>query len=189
MMKVILKNKNNILKEIDLNSYKIDNIVFGTDLVKEILLERETTNNQNDQNLEKLRDEFLLYKDDITEIIFYYNNTLFFSFHGQVKSVLCRIISYMQERKFIFLEKLSIRFIEDNLPIKNDLLYCSNDCPYLGNEFICSKYKKYIKNNIICKECFFEIAGVLQQKELSEFYQTSINNIINQEKYNVNNYE
>ena len=41
MMKIILKNKSSILQEIDLKQYEVDNIVFGSDLVKEILLEHD----------------------------------------------------------------------------------------------------------------------------------------------------
>lgn len=164
-MKIILKKEQSVLKEIEINPNDFDQIIFGTDNVKEICFVRDI-NNSDEQKLQRLFDSIneINYKE-ATSIIVFYDKEHYFSYNFSVKNVYYRVLSYMRNRQLVSQENLSIRLLEDNQPMVdfiNNIAVCDqNNCIYFNSNY-CNKYKTKLnkyqnsKEYTVCEYCYLE---------------------------------
>ena len=163
-MNIIFKGfDNNILMNLDFSKIDIEDIIFGCDKVKEILITNKIKT-FNDCVLNDIYQKLsLLDKTLIKETLIYYDKEHYLKYNFSIEAFYYRIQDYSKERQIELLEKLSIRFKEDNLLKFNkidNLLECNFNCKYLKLNF-CSKYNKKLDFNktkfIVCKNCFLDM--------------------------------
>ena len=94
-MELILKHDETVLATIPLEYDMFDNIVFGTEKVKEIAFTKDI-NNSDEMKLEPLYNELMKvsnYKDCNTMIMFY-DREHYFKFTVPLKDIYYRVLSY-----------------------------------------------------------------------------------------------
>lgn len=158
ILKFVTEDKNYFF---NLKNYEIDDIIYGSDEVKEIAI----SSNNKDGNL-KLDKLYKMFKEvepsDIKEVLIIYSNfQISYTFH--VKEFYYRTFLYEKEREENIREVLSIRFVEDNIVIpniENNEIYCNLECPYYDIDK-CIKYRKKLliqgDKILICRNCFLEM--------------------------------
>ncbi len=177
-MHLIMKKNNEILLSIPLDNFNFDQILFGSDKVKEISFIKTLKNSDElyfNQLKQKIESSDYL---EATSTIIFYSENIYFSYNVPIKTILYRTQGYMRDREFEMQENLSIRFIEDNFFIidkNNNFVFCDKEKCLHFKENYCSKYKvsldKKINNNfLICKQCFLETTPSIKNNFYNEFY-------------------
>lgn len=156
-MKIILKKAQSVVKEIEIDPNNFDEIIFGSDKVKEISFVKDIKNS-DEQKLQKLYDSIneINFKE-VDSIIVFYDKDHYFTYNFSIKDIYYRVLSYMRKRELVSQENLSIRLLEDNHPkvdFINNILVCDqNNCSYFNSNY-CDKYKTKLEKYQGTKECF-----------------------------------
>lgn len=163
-MLLIFKYNNEILKTVPVLEGTFDQVVFGTNQVKEICI-NNTVNNSDEYKLEDIYNKIhTLDYSKITEIILYCSQDNFFAFHFPIKDVYYRNMAYMRSHQLETIESISIRFKEDNIYYYNPQtkeMKCNKDqCVYFKNNH-CLKYDaSLLSSGYVCKQCFLEMEHI-----------------------------
>lgn len=189
MSSLTIKKDDLILLNVELTSYNIEDMIFGTDSIKELVFFRYI------KNTDEATMEDLFHKIDIVEkgeiytFIIYYSAELYFIFTGRLKKVFYNIQSYMERKELKTQERLAIRFEEDNeikISPKRDYFVCDHICPYLQDGY-CIKYKKRLIPDrdayVICQKCFIESFQKAERIICEGVYAEMIENLLNEQKY------
>ena len=145
----------------NLKNYEIDDIIYGSDEIKEIAISSNNINNS--LKLDKLYEELKeIEPSDVKEVLIIYSNFQV-SYTFYIKGFYYRTFLYEKEKEENIREVISIRFVEDNIiipDIKSNEIYCSLDCPYYDVDK-CIKYKKKLliqgDKILVCRNCFLEM--------------------------------
>lgn len=176
-MYLVFRKDKEILLSVDLNEYSFDDLIFGQDTVKEILIVKIIESNEDIGKLSNLHSLLNKYYQQTDEVILMYNNNFYNVFHFPIKTILYRTMHYMNAGDLRIQECLSIRFVEDNLITfdQNEGLYlCNKQCSYLLNNY-CNKYEEKI-NNHICMQCFLEMYPCIENKEAKILWEEKYQN-------------
>lgn len=176
-MYLVFRKNREILLSINLNKYSFDDLIFGQDTVKEILITKIIESNDDIGKLSELYDLMNNYYQQADEVILMYNNNFYNVFHFPIKKILYRTMHYMNAGDLRIQECLSVRFVEDNLVTINpeeELLICDEKCLYFDNNH-CNKYGENITNHI-CQQCFLEMYPIIELEKTKLFWEDRYNN-------------
>lgn len=163
-MLLIFKQNDKILKSIPVLEGTFDQVVFGTNQVKEICI-NNIVSNSNEYKLEGIYNKIhTLNYSNVTEIILYCSQDNFFTFHFPIKNVYYRNMAYMRSHQLETIESISIRFKEDNIyhyDPQTKVMKCNKEqCAYYKDSY-CSKYDVIISaSGFVCKQCFLEMEHI-----------------------------
>lgn len=182
-MKLILKKDEDILLSTEIELDTFDNIIFGTERVKEVSFIKDIINSDQSK-LEPLYNKLISIPNymDCNNLIVFYDKDHYFHYNIPVKNIYYRVLSYMRERHLVMQENLSIRFEEDNQPkfdFLNNIAICDKrHCAYFKDNH-CEKYntklEKYYNDYVICKNCYLEMWPALG-KQFREHMETLYDN-------------
>lgn len=177
-MYLVLRKNQEILLSIDLNEYSFDQLIFGQEVVKEILIKKIIENNEDINALSYLYNLLKPVYKQADEVILIYKDNFYNVQHFPIKNIYYRTLHYLNAGTLQIEEDLSIRFVEDN-SVKIDpnkkLLICDKNCSYFNNNY-CNKYQEMIKNHI-CIQCFLEMSSVIKEEQEDK------NEIFDQDRY------
>lgn len=176
-MYLVFRKDKEILLSVDLSEYSFDDLIFGQDVVKEILIVKIIESNEDIGKLSNLHSLLNKYYQQTDEVILMYNNNFYNVFHFPIKAILYRTMHYMNAGELRIQECLSIRFIEDNLITfdqNKEVYLCDKQCSYLSNNY-CNKYGEKVDNHI-CMQCFLEMYSCMEKKEAKILWEEKYQN-------------
>lgn len=188
-MFLIIKKNNLFITKINLDIYDLQDSLFGTNSIKELVFFKYLKNT-NENYLLTLFEQLKFLNNDnenFYTFIIEYNENMNFSFNAQIKQVSHQVRSYMERKEIKIQERITIRFLEDNLlslkeTENGNFLLCDKKCPYYKETF-CNKYNKklisYKNDYFISKECFLENINNEKNKIINNFYQKILEEELN----------